>query len=246
MEKVEKVYAGVPIGMLTVVNIVTTEAEKESDQPLLEAENSRITPTYIATLKTDADRAITTIIGADNARQMREATITLMGMVKPAVNALQKVKVSLEAAVQNTTDREKYLTALGFNSQDWKKAHEGSDQESLVVSLNRYKTNLDSDTREFLTSANIGMSATRLDAPRAFAETLQNANVTQETFKMLRKELTAGEHAVLNELYGRLAFICRIGKIVFADSIKKENYQYTTILKRLDNPKGADGGGGVE
>ncbi len=55
--------------------------------------------------------------------------------------------------------------------------------------------------------------------------------------------VASAEHTLLNEIYERLSFLCHMGKLAFDKTPKKDNYQYTTILKRLNKPSSSSGWG---
>ena len=63
-----------------------------------------------------------------------------------------------------------------------------------------------------------GTAATLIDRIITYANTLKNADVTQETFKGTRKELTEASLKEFNEIYDAVISICKISTKFFKEN----------------------------
>jgi hypothetical protein len=153
---------------------------------------------YFEEFKDRIQNATQNFLGVDNAKQLRQATQTLTGIQKVALEALSQCKVQLEEDFKtNKAQRNEILTQLGFKLYYTKV--QKKDQEALINLLYQFKTNMTAGLRTEVVAQ--GMMPEAIDEIVGYADSLHNANINQETFKGQRKELTAAGIKEFNEIH---------------------------------------------
>ncbi len=108
------------------------------------------------------------------------------------------MKVQVESDFSdNKTRKSEVLKELGYTDY-FKDAH-NDDTEALINLLYQYQKNMTPDLQDELTT--VGTPAESVTAPSSYAESLQTANVSQESFKSTKKVTTATTVQAYNDIY---------------------------------------------
>ena len=142
--------------------------------------------------------------------------------------------MQIEQDFKATPDRKtEILTQLGFNSY-FKLATSSRDQEALIDLLFQYKTNLTPELKTEIVDK--GTAEAALDNITDYADTLKNANVSQEGDKGTRKEITNEAIQAFNGVYNSVSSIAIIAaKFYKADPAKKDLFSFNKVSKALNN-----------
>lgn len=187
---------------------------------------------FFTNLKTRIDNTVQNFLGIDSAKNLRQATQVVIGLQKNAINDLAEFKIQVvEDFKSDKPRRDEILNQLGFTSYH-KQAQKG-DQEALINLLFQYKTNMVATLKTEITTK--GTAATLIDRIITYANTLKNADVTQETFKGTRKELTEASLKEFNEIYDAVISICKISTKFFKDKpALKDQFSFNKVAKVLN------------
>jgi len=187
---------------------------------------------FFANLKTRIDNAVQNFLGVDSAKNLRQATAVVIGLQKNAITDLAEFKIQIVEDFKNDKPRrDEILNQLGFTSYH-KQAQKG-DQEGLINLLFQYKTNMVAALKTEITAK--GTAATLIDRIITYANTLKNADVTQETFKGTRKELTEASLKEFNEIYEAVISICKISTKFLKDKpALKDQFSFNKVAKVLN------------
>ena len=125
------------------------------------------------------------------------------------------------------------LTLLGFTA--FAKKAQTRDQIALIELLTKFKKNMTADVKAEVTASK-DIKATVVDTLVGFADTLQHKNITQETYKVKSKEVTAEGVIALNNTYS--AVVSNFSKLVLDFYTKKKSpkkvlFSFTGIVKTV-------------
>src|SRR5690606_16086421 len=198
----------------------------------LQTKRSTWADPFFDDLKAKTDNAVQTYLRVDSAKDLRQATQALTGKQKQAIKDLAEVKVQInEDFKSNKTERDEILKQLGFTTYH-KDAQKG-DQEGLINLLFQFKTNLTPALKNKITGK--GTAQILLDTITGYADTLKNADVTQESYKGTKKTITAAALKEFNEIYDSIISICKIaGKFYKDQPTLKDQFSYSKVAKTLN------------
>ncbi len=231
-------YKGKDVEMLTTCSTIIESAI--TNQHKLVPKRSTWAAPYFENLKKRIDTAFANHLGIDNAKDQRQATQLLLGIQKQALKDLALAKVQIDADFKKEVSRRtEILKQLGFTT--YLKDAQRKDQEALINLLYMFKKNLPGLRAEIVAK---GTDKVTLDAIVGYADTLKNANISQETFKGSKKAVTAEGLTEFNEIYDELIKICKIAaKFLTEEPHLKDQFTYSKVLKALNFKPGKDGGG---
>lgn len=171
------------------------------------------------------------LLGVDNAKQLREATRTVLNIQKNALIDLGEAKVQIAEDFKKVQGRsDEILKQLGFT--DYYKQARMLNQEALIQLLFRFKNSLTAELRKEIEEA--GTDTAVLKRIINYAADLKKAEVTQETFKGERKILTAETTNELNNIYDSVISVCKIAsKFLKSDPVLKAQFNFRKIVKSL-------------
>ncbi len=222
-----RVYHGKDVEMLTAISSIMDAAVEY--KTALQAERSTWADPFFSDLKDDIDTVIQTYMGVDGAKELRLATQAVLGIQANAIEDLVAFKTQLERDYR--TDQptlSEDLNELGFTAY-FKDAYH-KDQEALVQLLLQFKTNMTPALQTTLVAK--GQSATRITRITGYADTLKNANISQETFKSSRKPATEEAINAFNGVYSRVMDIAVIAANLFKNDLPKQSrFHYSKVLK---------------
>lgn len=190
---------------------------------------------FIADYQTRLNNAIQTYLGLDPRKDLKVATQTVVQLQEGAIKELSFLKVQLEADF--TADKARLqtlLNALGFQSY-WK-AVQRKDQQSLIQLLYQYRNGLTDGIKKELLAK--GIQKELVNRISGYADSLRNANVSQETLKGSSKEITEAGTVAFNVLYEQAIAICKICARLFADNPQvKDKFVFSGLVKKMGATK---------
>lgn len=153
------------------------------------------------------------------------------------------VDLNVQLSVEYATDKESLKIVsdtLGMTA--WYKQAQNKNQEALISLLYMFKTNLSDELKTEIIAKGIPQSL--LESITGYANTLKQANITQELAKGNSKEISHEGQDELNAIYQKVIGVAKIASRFFVDNkVKKELFSYSKILSQLTTPssKGDDG-----
>ena len=231
----KRAYAGKDVDMLTVCGTIIEQAIIH--KTFLVSKRSNWADPFLPDLQTRIKNAFSDVLGIDNAQQMREATQILTGIQKNALRDLAEFKVQImEDFKSNKKRRDEILNRLGFTAH--LKDAQNKDQEALIELLLKFKKNITTPLQTEITNA--GMSASLITAIIGYADVLKNSNITQETLKGSRKEISQAGVTELNAIYTQVISIAKISAKFFKDDKAiKDQFSYAKGLSNINQIKPA-------
>lgn len=221
-----RTYTSGDAEMLTAISTITEAAIEYKTE--LQAERSNWVGTFFTTLKTDIDTVIQTHLGIDSAKSLRQSTNALKDVQEPAIEELVTFKKQLQRDFR--TDKPtltEYLKQLGFTT--YFKAAYSKDQEALVQLLFAFQANMIGSTQADIVAK--GAATARITRISGYAQTLKDANVTQETFKSSRKTVTADSINTFNDIYARVMDVAVIAANLFKkDKAKQSRFLFSKLV----------------
>lgn len=230
MTAAQRNYKTKDVDMLVTASTILESAI--ANKTFLQTKRSTWTDAFFDDLKAKVENAIQTYLGIDSAKDLRQATQALTDIQTKAIKDLAEAKIQItEDFKSDKTRREELLKQLGFTSYH-KDAQKG-DQEALINLLFQFKTNLTDTLKDEI--VNKGTAKALLDAITGYADTLKNADVTQENYKGTKKTITAGALKEFNEIYDSVISICKIaGKFYNDKPHLKDQFSYNKVAKTLN------------
>ena len=230
METVKRNYNTKDVDMLVTIETIIDSAI--ANKEFLQSKRSTWADPFFQDLKQQINQVGQDYLGQDNAKQLRLATQTILEIMQPALKDLTEVKIQIEEDFKNTPSRRnEILNQLGYTNH-FKQAQK-KDQEALINLLYQFKTNLTAELKEEI--ADKGTSPETLETIKSYAETLKNADVTQEGFKSTRPELTAEAITALNQVYDQTISIAKIASNFLKDNkAKKEQFSFNKVSEKLN------------
>ena len=174
-----------------------------------------------------------TYLGKDAAKQMRQATQIVLGIQSQALNDLAELKIQIQQDFKNQpANRDEILNELGFTP--FYKMAQKKDQEALVSLLYQFKTNLTPTLKTEIVSR--GTAQLTLDTIVDYADTLKDANISQEIFKGTREEITDEALTAFNDIYDKVMSVAKIASNFYkTDKTKQQLFNYNKIASALNS-----------
>jgi hypothetical protein len=197
--------------MLTAAAAIVESAIKH--QTDITAKRAQWTLPFFSTLKTRIADAFPNYLSVDNAKDMREKTDIVNSIMADAEPALTSFHTQVKRDFKNDSNKlDEILTTLGFKAHY--KSVKNGDQEGTIELLFKFDKNM---TPALLTLVTTTIDATLITDIRAMAITLRDANISQESAKFLRGEVTDEAVAEFNAIYSIISDIC----VICTDLFKK-------------------------
>lgn len=191
------------------------------------------------------DDAIETYIGVDGAKELRAATKIVETIQADTLQKLSFLKLQIEQDFKkDPLQKTEFLNQLGYITY-YKDANENKSQDALIDLLYQFKKNATTALIASITSK--GITASSINEIISVAETLKNANISQETFKSNRPAITNEAIAVFNNLYDDVIAIGKISAAIFKDDkALQQSFSFTKLskvqqaaIKEIKAPKSA-------
>ncbi len=218
MTTVKRNYNTKDVDMVIAIETIVDSAI--ANKEFLQSKRFTWADPFFEDLKQQINQVTENYLGQDNAKQLRLATQTVLEIMQPALKDLTEVKIQIEQDFKNTPSRRsEILNQLGYTPHY--KTAQKKDQEALINLLYQFKTNLTAELKTEI--VNKGIDSNILDTITNYAETLKNADVTQEGLKSKRSELTAEAITALNEVYDKAISISKIATNFYKENKAKKS-----------------------
>ena len=229
MEQHPRNYTGSDVDMIITISTISENAI--ANKAFLQTKRSTWKDPFFETLEADIDQAAKDHLGVDSAKDLRAATVAVNGIQQAAGTLLAELKVQIaEDFKADKPRRDELLKTLGFTT--YLKHTQKGDQEALINLLYQFSTNMNATVQAEIT--NKGTDAATITAISGYARQMKDANVTQETFKAIRKGITAAGVAAFNGVYDRTISVAKIAAKFFkSDPAKAAMFSYNKIRKSL-------------
>ena len=183
---------------------------------------------FLPNLLARINTAVQTYIGVDSAKNLRLATQSVQALQVNALNKLSEFNVQITQDFKKVpTRKNELLNTLGFNDF-YQDAYKNKSQEALINLLFQFKKNMDAALKTEITAK--GTSATSIAEIIAFADTLNNANVNQETYKSNRPAITVAAINTFNDIYDDVINVATISAKFFKeDKAIKDSFSFSKI-----------------
>ena len=222
----ERNYSYKDVDMLLTAQTILQNLENNLDE--LSPIRTNWTPEFVNQLQTQVDEAMSTYLGLDKKKQLKEATQAIYNLQEPALKDLLSFKTQLK--VDFPQEANEYLTTLGF-TKDPEKV-QNKNQEALIELLYTFKTQMTDELKTTLTSK--GMKTELIDSIIAYADAIKEANITQETLKQSSKELSEEAVAAFNNIYTQVIGICKIATTHYTkNDVQYNQFVFSKIVKNL-------------
>ena len=225
----ERKYGCKIVDLLTIGE--TTVLWAKTYQNALFLRRSSITNEYLDELQNKISDAFINILGNNNKQRLINSTHVLRSISKPAridiVDFYKQIKFDLR---KNPERLQQVLILFNFNNL-YPNIRKG-DQEAVIQLLNTIKANLSPDLKAELIA--LGTDENLINRLFMYADTLKNANVTQELAKIESKQYTQQDIAALNDIYDSIIFINSIAQRAQIEKSAKINFSFKGMLKRLN------------
>jgi hypothetical protein len=224
-------YKTKDVEMLTATATIIDNAI--ANKAFLQSKRTTWADPYFENLKTQIQNTTNTYLGKDAAQQMRQATQIVLNIQTQALNDLAEFKVQIEQDFKDTpTKKTEILTQLGFIS--YHKLAQKGDQEGLVNLLFQFKTNMNTTLNTEIVSK--GTAQTTIDNIIGYSTTLKDANITQETYKGTRQEITDEAITAFNQIYDQVISIAKISSNFYkTDKTKQQLFSFAKITATLNS-----------
>jgi hypothetical protein len=237
MTKVTRDYKIKNVELLIAAGIVVENALHHID--VLSANRSNWNADFFNNIKTKIDHLVDNVLGYDNLHQLKTRSQVVQTQMKRSLELLVQLKTQIEADFRKENTRMKaILQNLGFDL--YYQAAKSKDQEATIQLLYRINTNLTPQLRAELEAK--GITTTLLNNIVDMASVLRESNTLQELQKGHKKEITAQNQELLNDLYIDISNICKIARTFFkGNQPVLDKFSISKIVKTLNtykpNPK---------
>jgi hypothetical protein len=235
MAPVTRNYKIKDVDMLVTSSTIIENAIRNKD--FLQTKRSTWADPFFDHIQKRISNATENFLGVDSAKDLREATQSITVIQKQSLKDLAELKVQVTEDFKNDKPRrDEILNQLGFTP--FHKASQNGDQEALIQLLFQFKKNLTAGLKAEIVTK--GTAKEVLDIITGYADTLKAANVNQESFKGLRKTITAAAITEFNEIYDQVISISKIAAKFYKDKADmKDQFSFSKVSKALNTqPKG--------
>lgn len=221
------------LSMLVAALTLTDHFEQEKEAFV--AEQPLWTDPFITSYRETIQQILTTVHGINTKKNLRSATNQVNQLLVDARDDLAMVKTQIERGYRtDPSGQADLLKWLGYTDL-WPAAQlNQSEGIDLVIT---FRNNLTEELRTDVEAH--GVNADRLTRIVGYADTLNQANVTQESLKGSTKLDTEQLISVLNAVYTQAMDICAIGKQLFKrDKTKRDLFVFRKLV-RMQGSKGS-------
>jgi hypothetical protein len=236
--KTSRIFKGGADEMITALTVLFDLIIPKRD--LLFVDYPHWADPYLTDIQVNINEAFKKFIGFDTSKELRDATAILVSIQTQALADLTTLKKQIEILVKDNATKIEYLKNLGFD-EFYKAAKSKKSQPDSIKQLFRINKSITIALKKELVAQKI--TPALLDRLIAYADTLNNSNITQETFKYLSPEQTNATNIALNTLYTNALDVVKLSADFFLKKDKNLSKQlsYSAALKSVKS-----GGGGSE
>lgn len=222
----QRTYSVKNVEMLLAAQTITQSLSANLNE--LATARSNWTAAYVSQLTDKIDDALENYLGIDKKKDLREATAVLNEIQTPAMRDLSFLKTQIE--VDFGTDAAEITKTLGYDKNLFE-VQKGS-QEALIQLLYTFKTNMTPNLKNQIVQK--GTNPTLINNITGYADTLRQANTTQESLKETTKELSQETTTLFNEIYQEIIGICKIAANFYqSDPIKKQQFTFSKVVANM-------------
>ena len=228
MSNPKKLFLGTTVEMLVATGTIIQNIFHH--KIFLQTKRPDWTDTLLQGLADANNDLFNTYVGKNNIAQLKAQTLLVLSLSKTAKTHLGEFNVQIKTSFRTDKNRQKeILTVLGFTK--YLKGVRNGDQESLIGLLYQFKQNLTPALKTEINTA--GISPDTMQIIMDLAQELKSANIDQESFKTLRKELTMQDITALNDYYIKVTNISIPARVFFkGNKLVQDQFSYTYILKQ--------------
>lgn len=229
--KTQRKYKSKDVEMLTAAATIIDNAI--ANKTLLQTKRSTWTDAFFNDLQEQIKTTTEKYLGKDAAKNMREATKIVVSLQAKAQNDLSEFKTQIVQDFKKTpAKKDEILNTLGFTTH-YKKVKAG-DQEALVQLLYQFKTNIIPALNTEIVEK--GIAQATIDAIVGYANTLKEANISQEGTKGTRKEITEEAVTAFNTIYEQVVSIATISRNFYkTEKTKQDLFSFAKVTATMNN-----------
>ncbi|WP_445722534.1 hypothetical protein [Flavobacterium sp.] len=229
--EITRKYKVKDVEMLTAAATIVENAI--ANKTLLLSKRSTWADPFFNDLKTQIEDITETYLGKDAAKEMREATQVVLSIQAQAQIDLAEFKIQIEQDFKKEpVQKKEILTTLGFIALH--KNVQKSDQEALIQLLYQFKNNLTPTLNTEIVAK--GIAQATIDRIIGYANTLKQANITQEGKKGGRKVITEEVVVTFNEIYEQVISIAKIAHNFYkTDKTKQELFSFAKVAATINS-----------
>jgi hypothetical protein len=193
---------------------------------------------FIADFRATVELILTEYFGSSSREELQEQTNLVNELTEKAKDDLEMVKTQIERGFRNDLkEQQSIIQQLGFRAY-WSKASRNNQSEMIGLLLT-FSSHLDEAMRTKLEQHQVNPG--RLTNIMGYADTLNQANITQESLKGSSKLDTKESISALNDAYAQAMDICAIGKSLFKhEPVKRELFVFSKLVKSQGTPSPRD------
>lgn len=205
--------------------------------PELSAIRPGWTQQFADDLSARIDQATATFLGIDAKKDLRMATMNLQSLLVASKRDLAFFKAQIVADFKkDPVRRDEILKSLGYDRL--KKPLQRTGQEAFIQVLFAFGSSMTESLRRELAAK--GMSLALADQIVAHAETLRQANLSQETFKESTRSVTGEAVRTFNDIYDDIMSICRIASSYYRyEPLKKALFSFSKVTGNMGSVRSA-------
>ncbi len=236
MAPVTRNYKIKDVDMLVTSSTIIENAIR--NKTFLQSKRSNWADPFFEDLQKRINDATQNFLGVDSAKDLRQATQVITEIQKQSLSDLSELKVQLNEDFRNDkARRDEILNNLGFTS--FHKDAKNKYQEALIQLLFQFKKNLTAGVKDEIVTK--GTARQVLDNITGYADTLLNANISQESFKGLRKTITAEAITEFNQIYDQVISMSKIASRFYKGKIDmRGQFGFSTVSKALNKQPKAE------
>lgn len=228
---VSRKYKPKDVEMLTAAATIIENAI--ANKSFLQSKRTSWADPFFENIKAEIETTTNTFLGKDAAQQMRLATQVVLTIQAQALIDLAEFKVQIDQDFKEApVQKNEILTQLGFNS--YYKLAQKKDQEGLINLLFQFKNNLSPALNTEIVSK--GIAQATMNNIIGYAETLKTANISQETYKETRKEITNEAIIAFNQIYDKVISIAKIASNFYkTNKAKQQQFSFAKVAANLNS-----------
>jgi hypothetical protein len=231
MTTLQRIYNTKDVDMLIAIDTIIDAAI--ANKAFLQTKRSTWGDPYFEDIKTKINAIVQTHLGIDGTQSLRQSTQIVKTIQANALKDLAELKVQLVVDFSDVPAKKtEILNQLGFTP--YFATAQTKDQEALINLLFQYKTNLTAVLKAEIVAK--GTAAATLDAIASYADSLRDANVTQEGNKGSRKVITVEDITAFNAIYNEVSGIAKIANNFFkGNAAVQAQFSFSKVAKTLNN-----------
>lgn len=229
---VQRKYKAKDVDMVIAISTIISNAQ--GNQEFLQTQRSTFTIDYFTQLEAEIDRVTQKYLGADNARDLCLATMSLYATQQEALRVAGEIKLQIQLDFGDKGGE--LLNNLGFTTY-WTRARK-KDQEALIDLLFRFKTNMTPALRTEMIAH--GTIAADIDSLIAKADLLKASDASQELHKTNRPLATEEAIAAFNAVYDKVMSVAKMATVFYKGNGTHQNlFSFSKNARNISLPKKA-------